>query len=675
MKKISISIITFVLAYIFCFASLTAQNESSNPKRIRRSESFLGIHFDFHAGADCTEIGKNVDRAMVEYILDTVKPDYVQTDCKGHPGFTSYPTKVGNPAPGFVRDPLKIWREVTAERGVSLYMHYSGVWDTEALVHRPEWARINEKGERDKDLTSVYGRYADELLIPQLKELSDVYGVDGVWIDGECWAVARDYNKNTIKAFQKETGIREVPRKPEDPNWFEWTEFNRKGFLSYVDHYVTELHKHNPDFQICSNWAYSSTMPQQVNIDVDFISGDYKPLDSVRTARFEGRCMVHQGKPWDLMAWHFTRTGGSYSTKTIPQLSQEASVVLSLGGGFQAYFPQNRDGSVKKWQMELMGETAKFCRARQNVCHRAEPVPQIGLIYSGKAFYRNIPDLFGSWTIAAHEPLQGILHSLLDSQNTVDIVMEHHLTDRMQDYPLLVYPEWDYVDPAFKAELLEYVHNGGNLLVIGPESAALFEDELGITLIGEPKEKMNGLGHDGWIAGINSFSQEVTIRSNTRSFGKLYNNNDIENYNMPAASICKYGKGNIAGIYLDMGRSYLSGSHTVSRDFLDSLVRELFPDPVVEVTGSNYVDVTVNRIDGKLAVNLVNTSGPHANDRVYVYDEIPKTGPLTVSIRSKKRPEKITLEPSGRMLSYKYNDGIIALTLPELEIHDIIVVE
>jgi len=65
------------------------------PKRLRRSESFLGVHFDFHARDDCTEIGKNVTPEMVERIIDLVQPDFLQCDGKGHPGLASYPTKVG----------------------------------------------------------------------------------------------------------------------------------------------------------------------------------------------------------------------------------------------------------------------------------------------------------------------------------------------------------------------------------------------------------------------------------------------------------------------------------------------------------------------------------------------------------------------------------------------------
>jgi len=39
---------------------------AAEPPRLKRSESFLGIHFDFHAGDDCMDIGKRVDHEMVE---------------------------------------------------------------------------------------------------------------------------------------------------------------------------------------------------------------------------------------------------------------------------------------------------------------------------------------------------------------------------------------------------------------------------------------------------------------------------------------------------------------------------------------------------------------------------------------------------------------------------------
>ena len=644
------------------------------PKRLKRSESFLGIHFDFHAGDDCTEIGKNVDREMLEYIIDTVKPDYVQTDSKGHRGLTSYPTKVGTQAPGFIRDPLKIWREVTAERGVSLFVHHSGVWDTEAVKQHPEWAAVRADGTREDRMTSVFGPYVDELLIPQIKEMIDEYDIDGIWVDGESWATVRDWNENVIAAFTKETGITEVPRKEGDPYWFEFSEFCREGFRRYMRHYVAELHRHDPDFQIASNWAFTGIMPEPVSVDVNYISGDYTALNSLNSARLQGRLMAHQKKPWDLMAWSFTWTDGLYNTKTLPQLEQEASIVLALGGGFQAYFAQKRDGSIRKWQMELMGGVAKFCRARQEICHRAEPVPQIALVFSEKAYYRKAKNLFVPWNNET-EPIEGILHALLESQNVVDVVLEAHLDGRMNDYPLIVYPEWEYIDPDFKNDLLSYVKQGGSLLVVGPKSAALFENELGVRLTGEPKKQVSGLYQDGWLAGINALFQKVEPGSDAKPFGRIYYDNDITgSYDIPA-TVRSFGQGKIAATYLNLGERYLKGATTVERDFINSFVRELFPEPIVEVTGSHYVEVSVNRKNGKLAVNLVNTTGEHANGSVYVYDDIPPVGPLSVIIRRDTRPEKVTLEPDGKPLNFNYFDGKVVVSLLKLDIHSVIVVE
>ena len=646
------------------------------PSRLRRSESFLGIHFDFHAGDDCTQIGKTVTRRMVEQIIDKVKPDYIQCDCKGHRGLSSYPTKAGNPAPGFVRDALRIWRDVTAERGVALYMHYSGVWDSEACKQHPSWARVNEKGEKDRNATSVFGPYADKLLLPQLKELCDVYGVDGIWCDGECWATVPDWSDRALDAFRRETGITTVPRKPEDPHWFEFLEFCREGFRRYLDHYVTEMHEHNPGFQIASNWAYTSFMPEPPEIAVDFLSGDYSPQNSVNTARFEARALAPQGKPWDLMAWSFAHKFNENvkTTKTVPQLQQEAAVVLAAGGGFQAYFTQRRDASIRDWMMDVMAEVAKFCRARQRFCHRARAVPQVGLILSGKAFYRVSNSLFNPWQNQLL-PLQGVLRSLLESHYSVEVLMEHHLAGRMADYPLLVLPEWGCLEPKFRRELLAYVEHGGSLLVIGPAAAALFRKELRVKLAGKPEEKLRYIEHAGFLGSLRTLGQQAELQRGAKLFGRLYHDEDPRSDWQPAASVAKYGKGLIAGVYTNLGERYVNARNATARNFLAALARELFPRPMVEVSGSHFVDVAVNRIDGKLAVNLVNTAGPHHDAAIFQFDEIPPVGPLSVTIRPGKRPRKVTLQPEGRALRFEFSRGQATLELPRLEVHSVILVE
>ena len=146
----------------------------------RRSESFFGLHFDFHAspeGAAGTSIGATLKEEEIREICRLLKPDFLQIDCKGHPGWASYPTAVGNAMPDFALDPLALWRKVTREEGVALYMHYSGVIDKKYLAEHPGEGCLKADGTRDDSSTRTMGRYVDELLIPQLTELAEKYGV------------------------------------------------------------------------------------------------------------------------------------------------------------------------------------------------------------------------------------------------------------------------------------------------------------------------------------------------------------------------------------------------------------------------------------------------------------------------------------------------------------------
>jgi hypothetical protein len=52
---------------------------------------------------------------------------------------------------------LRVWREATARRGVALCMHYSGVWDSEAIRQHPDWAAVNADGKTNANATSFYG--------------------------------------------------------------------------------------------------------------------------------------------------------------------------------------------------------------------------------------------------------------------------------------------------------------------------------------------------------------------------------------------------------------------------------------------------------------------------------------------------------------------------------------
>jgi hypothetical protein len=412
-------------------------------------------------------------------------------------------------------------------------------------------------------------------------------------------------------------------------------------------------------------------MPEKVAIGVDFLSGDVTPQNGVFRSAFEARCLAPQGKPWDLMAWGFSWNGGEMpmSIKSALQLKQEAAEIIAMGGGVQFYFQQNRDLSLKPWLAYMLKDIGDFCRERQPYCYKTKAVPQIALLYPSVSYQK-------SASVPYSRPLgmlQGALNALLDGQQAVEIIMEHNLAGRMDQYPLIIVPECNYLEPAFMDELRNYVRNGGNLLVMGAETAAMFGSELGIVSSEKKARSEAFILASGRIGAVKSDLLSVKLSDGARPLSVFYKGSDMQYPSGEiSSSINSYGKGKIAGIYFNAGSAYTEFKTPVIRDFLDETVRQLFADKLVEVTGSHLVHLAVNKANGRMYVNLINVSGEHTNQNALAYDEVPPIHDIKVAIRTDAKPSRILLQPGNKVLEFTYKSGRSSLTIPELPLHNII---
>lgn len=668
-KNIFASIILFCL-----IASVSeAQNRTTAIDKNRlNKDRFAGLHFDFHAVLGDTSIGKTFTPGLIDSLILMVKPDFIQVDCKGHDGISSYPTQVGNKPAHFDKDIMKIWREVTAKHGVPLFVHYSGVWDTRAIKLNPEWARTNADSSKDKNAISFLGGYAQNLMHPQLVELAKDYKLDGAWIDGDCWVLGTDYSPAVMQAFTKETGITTVPRKRTDPHYFEWMEFNRKLFRNYITAYVNAAHQANPDFKITSNWSFSSMMPEKVDVPVDFLSGDVAGSNSLYSSAFESRCLALQGKPWDLMSWSFAWKNNQKSTKSVAQLKQEAAQVLAMGGGFQTYWQQNRDGTPEPYQFGKMAEIIKFSNERKKFCYEGQIVPQVGLLFSAYSWKRKPAS--GLYSAHSQEGLKGSLNMLLDSQLPVEILMDHQLAERLQNYPVIILPEWDNIDPLQKEALLQYVQNGGNLIVTGAKAVEGFIDPLGVEKAGVfKKDTLFFAGNSNQILSLKSDFIPVRALSGTKSIGSQYLQDDLRfKGKSPLATVRAYGKGKIAGVYMNMGDYYTRNKNPFMPGLMKSILKEMDVALTSSVRGSGLIHQVLSRKNDKSYVHLINTSGPHDNPNVMVYEEVPVLQDITVTVAASKAPKMVKLQPENSPLTYKYSNGNIVIQVPKVSIHSIL---
>jgi hypothetical protein len=169
------------------------------------------------------------------------------------------------------------------------------------------------------------------------------------------------------------------------------------------------------------------------------------------------------------------------------------------------------------------------------------------------------------------------------------------------------------------------VKGGGSLLVIGKETSEQFAKPAGIRLAGD------------------------------------------------AQVIQPLGNGKIGFLPVSMGEAYEKSGDASLRKQLDDAVRALLPNPLVEVSGSPWVDVSVSQLNGKRIVHLVNTSGDHKG--AGIIRSIDPVGPLQVSVRCDRKPSRITLQPAGTTCDFTWSDGKAQLKVNAVEIYDLLVIE
>ncbi|MHB9036781.1 MAG: alpha-amylase family protein [Armatimonadota bacterium] len=662
------------LTLVISGASFANKNTTARKAFVSRADSFFGLHFDLHANEDDTSLGADITEDMLDRLIDRVHPDYMQYDCKGHRGYTGYPTKLGNACPGIVKDSLAIWRKVTREHGVGLFIHYSGVWDKLAIQKHPEWAAIGSDGKPNELSTSNFGPYVDELMIPQLKEVTSAYQLDGVWVDGDCWGTALDYSPAALAAWKAETGLDQAPKSRDEPHWLEWKMFHRRQFEKYLCHWVDALHAYNPKLQITSNWMYTTFDPKPVTANLDYMSGDFFPINSLDSARLEGRYMENVGLPWDLMSWGFSSDDHGYCLKPAVQIEQEASVVLMLGGGFQIYNIPTRAGYINDTVIDTAAKVADFCRARQKVSHKSTSIPQVALLYSSETYFDRSDNVLSSQG-GSLDDISGALQALLELHYSVDVLAEYQLQPRLKEFPVVVIPDAYKLTDEFKSALVNYVKDGGALVLLGQKCAHLFGSELGVEYVGDPRNVPAVVASPSGAISENGVWQSVKVLT-ASAVGYRYPTSDVRKDGEVAATVAKCGKGRIAAIYGPVALDFFNTRHPYLRQFIGSVVKRVFPNPAVQVDGLPCIDVALrNTKDGKLSVHLLNTASASRSEKYVAVDYIPPVGPVGVKVNVPKKPSAVKWIPDGGKLDWSWSSGVLSVTIPTVRIHGVLVIE
>jgi hypothetical protein len=662
---------------------------SAHGGRWHGNDRYFGLHYDLHANERDTELGKRATPARLVPMLRLAGCDFVQTDCKGHPGYTSWHSRVpeASVSPGVRRDALKGWREATRRLGLPLHCHYSGIWDGAAGARHPDWCALDSAGKPIEGKMCPRGPYLERLMVPQMFELMDRCGLDGFWVDGEIWAVEPCYCERCRAAFRQATGIADPPLDTADPHWVTWINFTRESFEEYVTRYCDAIHAHRPGVLVCSNWLQTIKHPGEPKVPTDWISGDNVWTFGLDGCRCEARFISTRGKPWDIMIWAFYKSGGMrdaaspWTSKPVHMIEQEAAVVTALGGNVQVYetAPGLRDGRLVPWRIRRIRDVARFVRARRKLCQGSRTIPQVAVLHS-ECHVRAQPAKDLMWDVDA-TPVQGAVYCLLESHYGVDVVDEWALLPRLADFPVVVAPEQDRMSDGMVDALKAYVSRGGRLLVTGAAAFERFGGEfLGVSSRTVERDVTYHVPAADGSVPVFSSSWRLLRCTKARPLGRLGRTPLLDDRFAPgpATAVNRVGKGRAAYAPFGLFRFFERNRYPMVRAFVQQVMEQVAGRLDIRVEGPTCVDVALRRKGARLIVHLMNrASGIPGRPNDGTVDEIPPVGPVTVEVATTARPSRVELAFERAAFGWRYiagkRGGTVRATVSDVHIHAAIV--
>jgi hypothetical protein len=654
-------------------------------------DTYFGYEYDMHANKDDENFGGAITVEYLVEMFNIVKPDLLQTDTKGHEGLVSWysQTPAASIAPGIAKEMAKYWSQAADKLQIPIQAHYSGIWDMAAGEKFPDWCAVKPDGTPYPDKMCPLGPYADQLLVPQAKELIDRYGMDAIWVDGEIWAVVLCYCQRCKTEFHTRTGIDEPPVSQDDENWTLWTSFTRDVFQEYVASYTRQIHEHNPKIKVCSNWLHTLRNPGVPWVPTDYISGDNLGTLSQPNNYSEARFISTRNRPWEIVLWGFYYNEKSpWIMKNVDMLKQQAATIIALGGNINIYNQPkgHRDGRLSRWQMERIAQVRDFIVERKPCCQNTKTVPNAVILHSENDFYSRKSANIWEYNL---EHIDGSVFGMLENSIPVDIMDEWALLDKIDELPLVISPQQTNMSNKAVDKLKKYVHNGGSLILTGTD---IF-DTFGAEFIGADDKgvveahtyhlpaadgcfPLSSHGHQGgaWTD-VPLVAWRNIIPSTAKGYGRI-TTTLFEEDKTPyfAFTVNEVGKGKVGYIPCDIMSYYYRSRYPLVRNFIADVVNSLAPDFEIEIDAPTAIEPIYRQKDGKKYIHLINKgTGMVVFENIRGVAEIPPTGPVSIKLNIPSRPNVKLVSGDGKLrINYNISKETATIIIDRVGIHSII---
>lgn len=663
-------------------------------------ENIRQIHIDFHMPEFPREaISRfNAEEAIAHIVRAKANVIGVFTKC--HFGNAFYDNTVGHKHSGLQGDYFGEMLAEAKKHQIKVIAYYSLGTDAHAVSHNPDWYQIDEKGQVRGSAGTVWelpclnSPYREELVIPQVKEITEKYAMDGYLFDIPYLQDHYCFCNYCKKKFYEEYGTELTP---------ELLATNRDlviGFgIDTAARTMEELYRLiksiRPEVLVNCNGAWRMGEPASVNATSDYGLWESQPsaTGSFLGHSIRARYIRTLDVPVQIMTVRFTEGWGLMSCKTPEQLKFEFASIMANGGIINIGDQILPDGTLQAGVYDVIGEAFSFVEEREAYCIGSSSVRHGAIIADNSSNWYHDKDDAATF---------GAAKMLIEGHHQFDIYYNDDFPD-LTGYSFVVLPENVNLSPDSIERLEQFVYDGGILLAEGAATYSREEkdfqlsDVLGVRYLERtPYSFAYMTENDALWQGVARIPQLVegefikvipttatpismiqwplTVPAVNRAFRHtMPPAGNISDF--PSISVNRYGAGIALYIAAPVFRSYWNSNHFWVRRIVNNLVDAYVQDKYYEVDAPVHVETNLMEKDGKRYLHFINYQSIHAGEKSSaMYNPIEQITPVH-NIRVKINDSTIRsaiLRPSDTVLEVVEQADHVVIVVPEVHIHTIV---
>ncbi|WP_135553947.1 alpha-L-fucosidase [Paenibacillus cymbidii] len=658
------------------------------------------VHVDFHMPEFPADAITRFDARefVAEFVRAHVNVIGVFTKC--HFGNAFYDNSVGHRHSGLKQDFFGEVLEEAHRHGIKVIAYYSLGTDAYAVEHNPDWYQIDENGEKRGghgtvwELPCINSPYREELVIPQVKEITEKYAMDGYLFDIPYLKGHTCFCTYCKKRFKEQTG-RELTKQLYETERDTVMQFGVDSAARCMRELYDLVKSIRPEVLVNCNGAWKMGEPDAINETSDYGLWESQPASGTFLCHsFRSRYVRNLPVPVQIMTVRFTEGWGLMSCKTAEQLKYECAAIMANGGIINIGDQVLPNGKLQSGVYDVIGEAFAFVKEREAACIGATSVKHMALIahYPGNWYYEP-PDA----------ATLGAAKMLIEGHHQFDIFYNDDFPD-LAAYQIVVLPETVLLSEASAQRLREFVRRGGLLLAAGeaslrrePVAGFVLADVLGVEYLDRTPYPFAYLTeHEALWKGtavipqllegpflkvkpstaetLSRIQWPLTVPAPQRAFrhpippaGRISE--------FPAVTTNRYGEGQAMYVAAPIFATYWKYNHFWLRRIVNNALDLMDTGKPFSLAAPATVEANMMENGGRRYLHLINFQNGHTGSRKEAfYDPIECINPIyDIVVRfpaeagvagAVQLPEGVPLPvvPAG-------DGGGVAVTVPKLHIH------